>query len=65
MLNLDNMISELDDKYESIVGEGGLKISGGERQRLSIARTILKNPSIILLDEATSALDSMNENKVL
>jgi ATP-binding cassette subfamily B protein len=50
--------------YESTVGERGLKLSGGEKQRVAIARTILKNPSILLFDEATSALDTRTEQEI-
>jgi ABC-type transport system involved in Fe-S cluster assembly fused permease/ATPase subunit len=50
--------------YETKVGERGLKLSGGEKQRVAIARTILKDPSIILLDEATSALDNTTERQI-
>src|SRR5690606_38337045 len=54
----------LPEGYETKVGERGLKLSGGEKQRVGIARTILKNPPILLLDEATSALDTQTEGDV-
>lgn len=64
MAQIHDFIDDLPDGYDSQVGERGLKLSGGEKQRVAIARTLLKNPPILLLDEATSALDTHTEKEI-
>ncbi|CAF3902571.1 unnamed protein product [Rotaria sp. Silwood1] len=62
--NAHNFIMQLPDKYETLVGERGIQLSGGEKQRIALARALVKQPTFLLLDEATSALDNVNEKIV-
>ncbi|MFT5173625.1 MAG: ABC-type transport system involved in Fe-S cluster assembly fused permease/ATPase subunit [Gammaproteobacteria bacterium] len=64
LAQIHDFIMSLPDGYQSTVGERGLKLSGGEKQRVAIARTIIKNPAVLVLDEATSALDSRTEQAI-
>ena len=62
--NIHAFIDRLPDRYDTQVGNRGLKLSGGEKQRLSIARVLLKDPAVVVFDEATSSLDSIAESAI-
>ena len=65
LADIDDFISALPQGYDTVVGERGLKLSGGEKQRVAIARVLLKDPAILVFDEATSSLDSQSEKNIL
>jgi ATP-binding cassette subfamily B protein len=65
LADIDDFISKLPQGYDTVVGERGLKLSGGEKQRVAIARVLLKDPAILVFDEATSSLDSQSEKNIL
>jgi ATP-binding cassette subfamily B protein len=65
MAHLDEFIESLPQGFDTLVGERGLKVSGGEKQRIAIARMLLKNPAIMVFDEATSSLDSVAEQAIV
>ena len=62
--NCDDFVTGMPNGYDTVIGENGVRLSGGEKQRLSIARAILKKSKIILLDEATSSLDAETEDQI-
>ena len=64
MARIHDLLAGLPDGYDTVVGERGYRFSGGEKQRIAIARTVLRNPPVLILDEATSALDTQTERQV-
>src|SRR5207244_11957496 len=61
----DNLLARADRGLDTVIGEGGVKVSGGEKQRLSIARALLRHPHLLVFDEATSSLDSLTEEGIV
>jgi ATP-binding cassette subfamily B protein len=62
--SVDNLLKRADRGLDTVIGEGGVKVSGGEKQRLSIARALLRRPELLVFDEATSSLDSLTEEEI-